>query len=318
MPLPSGSDYDLDSGLAGGVFRGELNTILAALLSMNSSASLPPITEAFMLRANLATTPNQVEIRSSDDSTFLKLAEVTASAVTLFSQGAAVPSLGAAQTFTQPQTVDVSGSAGSMTVASDLSSGVVARIPMIGHNASSANVTGVNLVCRIETSTAGAEDFQFDVEVVRGGSTVRVARLGSLSDFTRSGSGTLNADILQQAGIALSQIVREAKGRFENGGDFNTDINSFVQSDEGAMFRFNGTSNVTVKLNKLARGTVIFFQNESSNQSTVTFAAADSDPVLDFRTPRLTLPGISTQAPFCAVHWYLSDGRRVNIFGDNV
>lgn len=319
MPLPSGSDYDLDAGLAGLPFRTELNSILLALLSMNASASLPPLTEPFMLRANTNTTPDQLEIRSPDDSTFLKWAEVTNSAITLFSQGAAVPSLGVQQTFTQPQSIDVSGAPGSLTVASDLNSGIVARIPMIGHNASGANVSGVNLVCRINTNTAGSEDFSFEVEVVRGGSAFTVANLGNLSDFRRTGGGgIIDADTVRQAGITLAQIVREAAGRFGTGGDFNTDINSFTQDQEGQVFRFNGTSNVTVRLNRLAQNTVIFFQNESSTQATITFAAAVTDPVTDFRTTRLTLPGTSGESPFCAVHWYLSDGRRVNIFGDNV
>ena len=318
MPLPS-ADYDLDAGLAGAIFRGELNEILLALLSMNSGSTLPPVTEAFMLRANTSTSPNQLEVRSSDDSQFLKWAEVDASSVKLFSQGAAVPSLGAAQSFTANQTVDVSGAPGSMSVGSDQSSGVVARVPMFGHNSAGSNVTGVNLVCRVNTSTQGAEDFTFEIEVVRGGTTFTVATLGSLSDFRRTGGGgTLDADTLRQAGVTIEQIIREATGRFADGGDFSTDIASFSQDDEGKVFRFNGTTNTTVRLNKLAKGTVIFFQNESTSQATLTFAAAVSDPVTTFRTTRLTLPGIANQAPFCAVHWYLSDGSRVNIFGDNI
>ena len=319
MSLPANGDYDLDAGLSGLGFRTELNPIIAALNSMNSSASLPPATFPFMLRGALDTTPNEIQIRNPSDNAFLKMAELTDSVLTLFSQGAAVPSLGAAQTFTESQAVDQSGSPGQFTVGSDLSSGVVARVPLVGHNSTGSNVTGANLVCRINTNTAGAEDFSFEIEIVRGGSTVTAFTLGSLADFRRvGGGGILDADTIRQAGITLAQIVREAAGRFATGGDFSTDINSFTQDQEGSMFRFNGASNVTVRLNQLARNTVIYFQNESTASATVTFAAAAVDPVTEFRTTRLTLPAASGQSPTCAVHWYLSDGRRVNIVGDNV
>lgn len=319
MPLPSGGDYDLDAGLSGLGFRNELNPIIEALASLSSDASLPPVTFPFMLRGALDTTPNEIQVRNPSNNAFLKMAEITDSALTMFSNGAAVPSLGTAQTFTAAQTVDIAGSPGSLSVGSDQSSGIVARIPMFGHNSVGGNTTGVNLVCRINTNTQGSEDFTFEVEAIRGGASVTVATLGSLSDFRRSGGGGIvDADTVRQAGITLAQIVREATGRFGDGGDFTVDINSFTQAQEGQMFRFNGTSNVTVRLNKLAKGTIIFFQNESSTQATITFAASVSDPVTDFRTSRLTLPGISGQSPVCGVHWYLSDGRRVNIFGDNV
>ncbi len=318
MPIPV--DYDLDPGLDGLGFREEINSILEALLTLSSSSSLPPVTFPFMLRADLSTTPNELQVRNPSDNAFLKWGEITDSAVTLFSGGGAVPSLGVEQIFTENQSIDKSGSSGQLSIGSSLSSGVVARIPLFGHNSSAANTTGVNLVCRIGTNTAGLEDFSFEIEVVRGGSTTTVANLGSLSDFRRSGGdGILDADTLRQAGVTLAQIVREATGRIgPDPVNFSADFEP-TQVQEGTMFRFNGNTNVTVSLSTKVTNTVMYFQNESgSTSANITFAAAASNGVTDFRTSRLTLPGGAGISPTCAVHWYLSGGTRVNIYGGNV
>lgn len=317
MTIPA-NDYDMDAGLSGAQYRAEDNTIIESILTLQASASLPPVTFPFMWRVDQNVTPNELQIRNPSNNAFLKVAEITDSLVSLFSNGAGIPSLGVAQTFTATQTIDKSGVPGELAIGSDLSSGVVARIPMFGHNSIGSNVTGCNLVLRINTNTAGAEAFTVEIEVTRPSGAITVAKLGDLSDFRRTGgSGIVDADTVRQAGVTLAQIVREGKGRFGNGGDFSVGFTP-VQSDEGAMYRFNGSSNVVVELATLARNTVVYFQNESPNNSTVTFAAAAVSGITDFRTTRLVLPGISTQAPTCAVHWYLSGGTRVNIIGDNI
>lgn len=318
MTIPA-NDYDKDAGLSGLAYRTEDNIIIESILTNSAAVGLPPVTFPFQWRVDQSRTPNVLQIRNPSNAAFVDVAEVTDTLVNLFSGGAGVPSLGAAQTFTEAQSIDQSGTPGSLTVGSNLTSGIVARIPMRGHNSTGSNVDGVNLVCRVNTNTAGSEDFTFEVEVIRGGSAFTVAQLGSLADFRRSGGGgVLDADTIQQAGITLAQIVREATGRLGDGGDFTSDITSLAQTNEGQLFRFTGSSNATVSLNKLAKNTVIYFLNESPTNANLTFAAAAVDPVTDFRTSQLTLPGISGQAPTCAVHWYLSDGRRINIVGDNV
>lgn len=315
MPLPSGGDFDLDAGLSGALFRGELNTILLALLSLSASASLPATTAAFMFRAALDTSPNQLQIRNPSDNAFLTWAEITDSEINLFSGGSAVPSLGVAQTFTQAQTVDQSGSAGLLSLGSDLSNGIVARIPMFGHNSAAANVTGVNLVCRVNTNTAGAEDFTFEVETVRAGAAVTVATLGSLTDFRRSGGGgILDADTIRQAGIELNTIIDDAR-RLEDGGNF-ADDRTLAQGDQGALLRFNGTVNRTVTVPNLARGTVIFIANDGTGD--LSFVSDTSPNNVSFRTARLTLPSVGSQAPTCALYFMTSTGNVVNILGNNV
>ena len=316
MTIPP-SDYDLDSGLSGTGFRTETNTIIESILSSNASASLPPVTFPFMLRADTGASPNTWNLRNPSDNAFLKLAEVTDSAITLFSGGAAVPSLGAAQTFTDNQVVDKSGAAGSLSVGSDQSSGIVARFPMFGHNSSGANTTGVNLVCRITTNTAGVESFTFEIEVVRAGVATTVAVLGSESDFRRSGSGILQADTFRQGTTDLSQLLRENAGRFLDGGDFTSGFTP-VQADEGKMYRFNGTTAQQITLRPLAKNTVIHFMNDSSNASNLTFASDSNPNNVTLKTTRLTLPGVSGQVPTCSVHWSNTGGVQVNIMGDNV
>lgn len=319
MPLPTGGDFDLDAGLAGILFRQELNAIILALLSSNASASLPPETVAFMFRAALDTSPNELQIRNPANSSFLKVAEVTDTGVKLFSDGGAVPSLGVAQTFTEAQTVDLQSTAGLFSVGSDLSAGVVARIPMFGHNSAASNVNGVNLVCRVNTNTAGVEDFTFEVEVIRGGSASTVAALGSITDFRRSGGGgTLDADIIRQAGVTLDTILSNETGRL--GADpSNPNFGSariLAQADEGQLLRYNGAGNVTVTVPRLAQNTVVFLVNEGTGDITFSSDTAPND--VEFRTSRLTLPTVGGQSPMCALTFFLSTGSRVNINGQNI
>jgi hypothetical protein len=321
MPLPSGGDYDLDSGLSGLLFRGELNALIAALLSLNSSASLPPDTVAFMLRADLSVSPNELQIRNPSDAAFLKIAEVTDTEVTLFSDGAAVPSLGSAQTFTEAQTIDQASSAGLLSIGSDLSTGVVARIPLFGHNSSAANVTGVNLVCRLNTNTAAAEDFTFESEVVRGGASVTVATLGSISDFRRSGGGgILDADTLRQAGVTLNTIIDNERSRLGNTGeDYSfTAARTLAQSDQGDLLQFDGSTNRIITVPSLATNTVISLVNDSDGAADLTFVSAAGPNDVTFLTSRLTLPGVSGEAPVCSLLFFGADGDRVQILGDNV
>lgn len=316
MTIPA-SDYDLDAGLSGLGFRQELNPILESLLTLNASTSLPPVTFPFMLRVNETPTPDELEIRNPANTSFIKWGEITDTAVTLFSNGAAVPSLATAQTFTQPQTIDTSGVAGSLTVASDQSSGIVARIPMIGHNSVGSNVTGVNLVCRVVINTSGSEDFNFEVEVVRGGSTVTLATLGSFSDFRRSGGGgILDADTVRQAGVALSQITREAAGRLGIGGNFSAGFTP-VQANEGSLFTFNGGTAQQVTLRPLAENTIMFFSNDTNGAANLTFASDTSPNDVNLNTTRLTLAGVASQTPMCCVVWSQAAGNEVTILGNN-
>ncbi len=316
MALPTGSDYDLDAGLAGLLFRQELNAILEAIISMNASSSLPPQTFPFMLRADESASPNELQIRNPADSSFLKFAEITDTLITLFSDGAAVPSLGVAQTFTESQTIDQQSTAGVFSVGSDLSSGVVARIPLFGHNANGTNVTGVNLVCRITTNTAGAEDFTFELEVVRAGTSTTVLVLGSTADFSRSGGGgTVNADIIQQDGVNLDTLLDDSTGIIGDGVNFATN-RTISQGDQGTVLRYNGAGNATITLPRLTDRSVVHFINEGTGD--LTFASDTSPDDVEFRTTRTVLPAVTGQSPICSVLWFLSGGNRVTIVGQNV
>jgi hypothetical protein len=318
MAVPSGSDYDLDSGLSGTNFRTELNSIVLALLTMSADTTAPPESNPFMLRADTSTTPDEVLLRNPSDNAWLKLMEVTDSAITLFSDGAQVPALGTAQTFTEAQTVDISGSAGLVSIGSSLSTGVVARIPLFGHNSSAANTTGVNLICRLNTNTAASEDFTFEIEVVRGGSSVTVAALGSTTDFTRSGGGgTVNADTLQQDGTDLDDLLDVNRGRLGVQSNFTGTTKTLAQTDQGDLIPFTGSSACTITVPRLAENTVIFVQNDSNGSADITFESAAPYNDVTFFTTRLTLPGTASEAPMCALIWRNSAGDEVSIIGAN-
>ena len=316
MTIPL-SDYDLDSGLSGLQFREELNPIIESLVTLNASSSLPPITFPYMMRVDQSTTPDQGEIRNPSNNAFLKWFEITDSAVTLFSGGSAVPSLGVEQVFTEPQSIDVSGNAGSLLIGSDQSSGVVARTTFRGHNAVSENIDGVTLEAFISTNTDGSEDFDLDIRAVRGGSSVLLGKLGSVIDFRRAGGGgILDADTVRQAGIALSQIVREAKARLEVQPSFTAGFTP-TQTQEGSLFEFNGSSNQTITLRPLAQNTVILFTNNSNGSGNLSFVSDSSPNNVTLKTNRTTLSGVSGESPMCAVVFYGTSGDLVNIVGQN-
>ena len=313
MSLPSGNDYDLDAALAGLSFRQELNTILSAILTQSSSASLPPLTFPFMNRADTGATPNELQIRNPSDNAFLKWAEITDTAISLFSGGAPVPSLGVAQTFTEDQTVDRSGSTGQVIIGSDLTTGVVARIPLFGHNSSGANTTGVNLICRMDNNTAGSEDFNFEIEVVRGGVANTIATFGGVAII----SGALNAVTLQQNGVNLDTIINDALSKVPARGNFSGPL-TVAQADAGGYRRYNGTGNQTITLPRLSEGSIVQFINDSGGSGDLSFVSAASPNDVEIRTTKTTLPGVSGQSPTCMIQWILSGGNRVTINGENV
>lgn len=313
MSLPSGNDYDLDAALAGFAFRQEINSIISAILTQSSSASLPPITFPFMPRADTGATPNQLQIRNPADTNFLKWAEITDTAINLFSGGAPVPSLGVAQTYTQDQTIDVTSAPGQIIVGSDLTTGVVARIPLFGHNSSGANTTGVNLICRMDSNTAGAEDFNFEIEVVRNGAANTIAIFGGAAII----NGALNATTLQQNSINLDTIINTAISEVPARGNFSGPL-TVSQSDAGGFRRYNGTGNQTITLPRLNEGSWVYFLNDSGGAGDLSFSSATSPNDVEIRTTKTTLPGTSGQTPSCLVMWFLSGGNRVVINGENV
>lgn len=305
------SDVNWAALISGVNLRTEGNDIYAALLSLFSGSSGPSLTTAFMLNA-LTGTPNEVRIRNPADNAWLKFMELTDSAATLFSGGAQVLALNNTSAFTENQTVDKSGSAGIVTVRSDLATGTVASLRLGGENASASDVDGLFLNLRLVTATAGAEDFEVDIVVVRGGTPTTIATLGS----TYSVTGTLNAGTLQQGGTDVDSVIADDLSSTRGETTFTTSQSITSQGTAGFLYRKTGSGAATVTLGSQPRdGSWAIFVNDSNGTGDITFASASSPNDVDI-DGGATLAGASGQRPQCVVTW-MNGGDDVNIRGDN-
>lgn len=320
MSQPSlDADFAWNAGIAGQALREQGVQYFAALLTKLSGATEPNPTFPFMSWIDLSVTPAVWRIRSADNLAWNDFAQINASGsapnqITLLNAGVGIPSLGVTQTFTASQRIKPIAAVGELTVGSTLQSGVVARVPMIGHNSNNAETVGGNVVLRQNVNTAGSEDFTIEFEVRRNGSLLTVVSLGSGNIFRDGADVIADFNELRQAGTSIQAIINTAKARVETRGSFTGNL-TLEQDDAGAFRRYNGAGNATITVPRLSQGSWVMVINDSSDQGSITFAA---DPGLtEIRTPRLILRGISGQSPTCVLFWFLSVGQLVNIFGDN-
>jgi len=313
------ADFAWNAGIAGQALREQGIQYFAALLTKLSGATEPNPTFPFMSWIDLSVTPAVWRIRSADNLAWNDFAQINASGsapnqIGLLNAGVGIPSLGVTQTFTASQRIKPTAGVGEMLVGSTLQSGVVARIPMVGHNSNNAERVGGNLVLRQNVNTAGQEDFTIEFEVRRGGALVTVARLGSGNIFREGGNIIADFSELRQAGTSIIDIINAAKARVENGGSFSGNV-QLSQENAGQFIRYNGAGNRTISVPRLAQGSWVMVINDSSNQGRLTFAPVGGQT--EIRTPRRILRGISGQSPTCVLFWFLSVGQLINIFGDN-
>ena len=316
------ADFAWNPGIAGQGLREQGNEYFAALLTKMSSATEPNPTFPFMTWIDLSVVPAVWRIRTADNLAWNDFAQINASGstpnqITLLNAGVGIPSLGVTQTFTASQRIKPTAGVGEMTVGSTLQSGVVARIPLIGHNSNNAETVGCNLVLRQNVNTAGSEDFSLEIETRRGGVITNMISIGSVNVFDDGGNKVIDFDEIRQNGEPIDTIIRTAKGKIDAGGNFSGPI-TLAQTDAGRHRRYNGAGNVIVTVPKLETGTFVMIINDSSDNSDITFQSASAPNEVEFRTTRLTLRGGSApDSPTCVLFWYLSVGQLVNIFGQN-
>ncbi|MGI9504874.1 MAG: hypothetical protein ACR2RE_17655 [Geminicoccaceae bacterium] len=313
-------DFAWNPGIGGQGLREQGIEYFAALLSKLSGATEPNPTFPYMSWIDLSVVPAVWRIRTADNLAWNDFAQINASGsapnqITLLNAGVGIPSLGVTQTFTASQRIKPTAAVGELTVGSTLQSGVVARIPLIGHNSNNAETVGANLVLRQNVNSAGAEDFTIEFEARRGGSLLTVVSLGSGNIFRNGADVVADFDELRQAGTSIQTIIDTAKARVETRGSFTGNL-TLEQADAGAFRRYNGAGNITITVPRLTQGSWVMVINDSSDNGLITFAP---DPgQTEIRTPRLILRGVSsTQSPTCVLFWFLSVGQLVNIFGDN-
>lgn len=307
------SDVNWAALISGLNLRTEGNDIFAALLSLFSGSGDPSLTEAFMLNA-LTGSPNQLRIRNPSDNAWLTWAEISDSAVTLFSDGAEVPSLGNANVFTNSLTVDRSGSSGIITARSSLSTGIVASLRLGGHNSAAEDTDGVRLDARVTTNTDGSEDFELDLVVMRGGVASVLATFNNTATF----AGNLTATTLRQGSTDLDDVIADDLSSARTEIPFDAATSIITQDATGHLYRFTGaaSTNRTITLGSQPRGSSwAMFINDSDGAADLTFASAagPNDVDIDGGT---SLVGASGQRPQCVVTWS-NGGADVNIRGDN-
>lgn len=317
------ADVQWNANIAGLGLRQQGNEFFEALLTKMSGASAPNPTYQFMNWIDISVSPAVWRIRSADNLSWNDFAQIDSSEdapnqIILLNAGEGIPSLGIAQTFTQKQTIKEDGSVGELAVGSTLQSGIVARMPLFGHNSNNAETVGANLVLRLNTNTAGSESFTLEIETRRAGVITNIVSIGSVNIFDDgSGNKICDFDTVRQDGEDLDDIIAEANGKIRNDGSFSNSI-TLNQTNAGGYIRYNGSGAAVITVPKLEDGTWVMVMNDSSDSSSLTFESAANPDDVEFSTNRLTLrAGSGTERPKCMVFSYLSNGQLVDILGQN-
>lgn len=269
MTQPADSDYDQPSGASGTDLRTNINAYFQGILTKNSGATAPSTTVAGMDWIDTSTTPPTWRIRNQANNAFDDFALIDPSdGIQILNEGAAVPGTGVDNIFTEAQTIDQTGSAGSLTVRSNLTTGIAASIDMGGHDDGGNNTNYASIDVEITDDTNGSEDGQLVFRVLQAGVEVARMTLGATASVT----GTLNATTLQQGGTGVSTLIETAAGNMSAPTAITATTVSVPSAlTRGQRNRFTGSSTSTWTINSATAGNVYPVRNRGT--ATINFTA---------------------------------------------
>ena len=269
MTQPS-SDYDLDAAISGLQLRTEINTIIQAILTGSSGGDDPPETFPFMRYMDTDETPTGWYMRNEANDAWIKVGEFNLDdTITLFSDGAAIPSLGAEQTFTETQSIFETDEPGVLDLASNISDGISAAILMGGRNDALEDIVMGQILGTVQDDTNGSEDFFIQWEVLLNGVMTPVVRIdGGFVTVT----GILEADTLQQANTDLDDLIEAAINSVGLPSFTNTTRTIPTHLTAGDMNRFTGSSPSTITIAAGTAGRVYGLVNDGT--AAITFVAS--------------------------------------------
>lgn len=258
----------------------EMNEVFLAEITKFSSPTPPDNPEPYQNWVNTSVNPARWMLRNAENDAFIRIADILNSPtnqIRFFSDGAAVAAAAVANIFLQPQTVDVSGSAGEVSIGTDLQAGVAALLRMFAHNDNDDDFDGLRLQMTVTDATENSEAVSIILQNMQAGTlTTLITMAAAVMTIT----GTLNATTLQQSGTSVSALIDDAIDSLDTsrteGGAF-----TLAQSDAGGAVKFTGGSNQDVTCGRLALDSVIVIHNRGTGDLTLVSDAGPDDVVFE-------------------------------------
>ena len=270
---------------SGNVVRSGFNAINDAQVTKNSGSVTPTDLKRYMDFVDDAPADSEWNVRNGANSAFIKFAEFVGGNIRLFSDGAAIPSVGAANVFTADQTIRLAAAVGQLLLGSQLSSGIAARLAMRGHSSTAAERIYAQIEADIESNTNGSEDGRLLLSLIRGGIPTEIMRLGAgvqVGSPTGGlpGAGLVNAEGFEIEGVDILTTIAAASSAtwstatFSSGAN-NLDLSSFRNFDL-TLDSADVTLNFLTPTNQIGRMGLIRLNNTSGGDRTVTLSNANS------------------------------------------
>ena len=218
----------------------EMNEVFLAEITKFSSTTEPADPEPYQNWVNLNLSPPPWMVRNAENNAWIKIGHFLNNPTNQFvhfSEGAQVPSTGAANIFTEPQTIDDAGDAGELAIGSDLTTGVAALLRLFFENASAVDVNGFRVQMTVTDATAASEDTSTVIQTMQGGTLTTLMTLTTLVAI----AGALDATTLRQDGTDLDDIVDDAIDSLDTSRSVAIAF-TIAQTDAGKSVKYTGAS----------------------------------------------------------------------------
>lgn len=303
MTQPSDSDYAQPTGASGTDIRTNVNDYFEGVNTKNRGPVEPTTRFPGMDWIDSSVSPEEWNIRNAANSAWNLFATIDpTNGITILNEGAAVPGVGVANVFTENQTIDRTGAAGSLTIKSDRTTGIAASIDFAGHDDGANDTTYASIDAEVVDDTNGSEDGQIVARVLQNGSEVDRMTVGAQVDV----AGVMNADTVEQAGITLDAIIEAEKGNMAPDSTSATSVSVPADLTRGERNRFTGSSASTWTCESGTAGDVFPVRNRGT--ANITFAEGSG----------VTIVGGLTLAPdqVCTIEY--DSATTVLIYGQNI
>lgn len=303
MTQATDSDFDQPSGVSGTSLRTNINNYFEAINTKNSGATEPSTRFPGMNWIDTSLTPVVWKIRNQANSAWDDFAKIDATTgIEILNKGAPVPGTAIANIFTLAQTIDIAGSAGSLVIKSDRTTGIAASVDLGGHDDGGADTIYASIDVEITDDTDGAETAQLVFRLLRAGVEVSRMTLGADASVV----GDMNATTLKQAGTTVAALIEAQKGNVTTNGETGAAVSVPSALSRGERNKFTGSSASTYTINSGTAGNLYPLMNDGS--ADITFAEGSG----------VTIVGGTSlgQQKVCTVEYVTA--TRVFIYGENV
>lgn len=311
------TNSDIPDGSAPSV-RTDIENTFKAVISLFSGTGPPDagVRVPFMLYVDVNESPPGLYMWNPGDTAGIKIGEVGATTIKLFSEGAALPALTAANLWTAIQEILVSGSTGILKIGSTLSAGEAAALSLLGNNGSGVQKELLRLGASWVVNTAGAE-------VASGKLQLLGSPAGTFADlltfqgtaFTFPGSIAVTGAI-SQGGTALTTLIANAIGSLEEHSNWSGATKSTDGVTAGQVITYTGSGATTLTVRKRTRRQLIAV--EHAGPSGLISLVSDTAPN---RVTFLPDDGLTLGAgKICFIRWRDADAdlQVVRVTGENV